>query len=100
MFHIYLAVLSVLCSIVITCLERTDLLDLLSVVFSCVFETVPYVVMGQVWYLIVSISDLCIPLYFNILLYSKTCVKRPLLKRQKLFFKTNYRLMQVKSIAE
>ena len=32
--------------------------------------------------------------------YSKTCVKRPLSKSQKLFFKTNYRLMQVKSIAE
>ena len=31
--------------------------------------------------------------------YSKTCVKRPLSKDQKLVFKTNYRLMQVKSIA-
>ena len=34
------------------------------------------------------------------LLYSKTCLKWPLSKRPKLFFKTNYRLMQVKSIAE
>ena len=32
--------------------------------------------------------------------YSKTCVKRPLSKRPKKVFKTNYRLMQVKSIAE
>ena len=32
--------------------------------------------------------------------YSKTCVKLPLSKRSKLVFKTNYRLMQVKSIAE
>ena len=32
--------------------------------------------------------------------YSKTCVKRPLSKRPKLVFKTNYCLMQVKSIAE
>ena len=33
--------------------------------------------------------------------YSKTCLKRPLNKKdQKLFFKTNYRLMQFKSIAE
>ena len=32
--------------------------------------------------------------------YSKTCVKRPLSKKTKLVFKTNYRLMQVKSIAE
>ena len=33
-------------------------------------------------------------------LYSKICVKQPLSKRQKLVFNTNYRLMQVKSIAE
>ena len=30
--------------------------------------------------------------------YSKTCVKWPLSKRLKLGFKTNYRLMQVRSI--
>ena len=28
--------------------------------------------------------------------YSKTCVKRPLSKRLKMIFKTDYRLMQVK----
>ena len=33
-------------------------------------------------------------------MYSKTCVKRPLSKRPKMFFKTKYHLMQVKSIAE
>ena len=32
--------------------------------------------------------------------YSKTCVKRPLSKDHELVFKTTYRLMQVKSIAE
>ena len=32
--------------------------------------------------------------------YSKTCVKRLLSKRPKMNFKTKYRLMQVKSIAE
>ena len=32
--------------------------------------------------------------------YSKTCVKRPLLKDHKLVFNTNSRLIQVKSIAE
>ena len=32
--------------------------------------------------------------------YSKTCVKRPLLKRSKIVYKTNYHLMQVKSVAE
>ena len=33
-------------------------------------------------------------------IYSKTCLKPPLSKRPKLVFKTNYRLIQVKSIAE
>ena len=32
--------------------------------------------------------------------YSKTCLKRPLSKRPKIGFNTNYYLMQVKSIAE
>ena len=32
--------------------------------------------------------------------YSKTCKKWPLSKRPKMFFKTDYRLMQVKGIAE
>ena len=31
-------------------------------------------------------------------MYSKTCLKRPLSKRPKFGFKTNYRLMQVNSI--
>ena len=33
-------------------------------------------------------------------MYSKICVKQPLSKRQQIVFKTNYRLMQVKSNAE
>ena len=33
-------------------------------------------------------------------MYSKTCVKWPLSKDRKLDFKTKYRLMQVKSVAE
>ena len=33
-------------------------------------------------------------------MYSKTCVKRTLSKRPQLVFNANYRLMQVKSIAE
>ena len=32
--------------------------------------------------------------------YSKTCLKRPLKRRAKFVFKTDYHLMQVKSIAE
>ena len=46
------ALLSVPCSLVITCWERADLLALLCDVFSCVFVTFPYGVLGQVWYLI------------------------------------------------
>ena len=38
-------------------------------------------------------------LYFYTV-YSKTCLKRPLKKTPKLVFKTDYPLMQVKSIAE
>ena len=38
--------------------------------------------------------------YSNSVVYSKTCVKRPLSKRPKKGIKPNYRLMQVKSIAE
>ena len=38
----------------------------------------------------------------NLIVYSKTCLNRPLKKRQKivLFFKADYCIMQVKSIAE
>ena len=32
--------------------------------------------------------------------YSKTCIKQPLSKRPKLVFKTDYRLLKVKSITE
>ena len=60
-FH---AVLSVPCSIVITYWERADLLAPLFVVLCCVLVTFPYGFLGQVWYLIVSIPDLCLPLYF------------------------------------
>ena len=37
----------------------------------------------------------------NLIVYSKTCLKRPLKKNTKIvcFFKTDYRIMQVKSIA-
>ena len=48
----------------VTCLERTDLLTLLYVMFHCVFVTFPCDVMGQVWCLIVSIPDICLYFYF------------------------------------
>ena len=47
-----------------TIAKVTDLLALLYVMFSCVFVTFPYGVLGQVWYLIVSIPDLCLLSYF------------------------------------
>ena len=44
--------------------ERANLLALLYVMFSCVFVTFQCGVLGQVWYLIVSIPDLCLLIYF------------------------------------
>ena len=38
---------------------------LLVVMFNCVFVTFPYGNLGQVWYLIVSIPDICRLSYFN-----------------------------------
>ena len=37
---------------------------LLYVMFSCVFNISQYDVLGQVWYLIVSIPDICLLPYF------------------------------------
>ena len=39
---IYYTVLSIICSLVITCWERADLLALLCVMFTCVFVTFLY----------------------------------------------------------
>ena len=68
MFHVCLknAVLAVPCSFVVTYWERADLLALLCVMFTCVFVTFPYGVLGQVWYLIVSSPDLCL-VYLQVL---------------------------------
>ena len=52
------AVLSVHCSLVGCCWEKAILLALLYVMFSCV--TFPSDVLGQVWFLIVSIPDRCL----------------------------------------
>ena len=59
----------------VTCLERADLMALLCVMFSCVFVAFPYGVLGQVWYLIVLIPDLCLLPYFNnmvLILYTES----------------------------
>ena len=47
---------SVHCCLVVTCWERADFLF---VMFNCVFVTFPCGILGQMWYLIVLISDLC-----------------------------------------
>ena len=47
-------------SLVATCWQMADLLTFLYVMFSCVYITFPFGVLGQVWYLIVSLSDICL----------------------------------------
>ena len=44
--------------LLLPCWERSDLLSLLCVTFSCAFVTFPFGVLCQVWHLIVSIPDL------------------------------------------
>ena len=44
---------------------RGGLLDLLCVVFPCVFVAFPCGVPGRVWCLVVSIPDICLLLYFE-----------------------------------
>ena len=43
--------------------------------FSCVIVTFPYVVLGQVWYLNVSLPDLCLLPYSvqSLMVYVDTC---------------------------
>ena len=40
--------------------RKANLLALLYVLFTCVFVTFPRGVLGAVWYLIVSVPDLCL----------------------------------------
>ena len=54
---------SVLCCLVVICKERADLLALICDVY-CDFITFPFGILGQVWYLSVSIPDLCCLSYF------------------------------------
>ena len=54
---------SVHCCLVVTCRERADLLALVCDVY-CDFGTFPFCILGQVWYLIVSIPDPCCLSYF------------------------------------
>ena len=57
------AFVSVHCCLVVTCLERTDLLALVGDVY-CIFVTFPCGILGQVWYWIVSIPNHCRLSYF------------------------------------
>ena len=55
--------------LVVTCWEMTDLLALVCGVQLCVCYF-PIGILGQVWYFIVSITDLCTLTYFTqVLLY-------------------------------
>ena len=63
MFRVCHAFLSVHCCLVVTCWERDYLLALLYMMFST-FLSLSHDVLGQVWYLIISIPDLCLLTYF------------------------------------
>ena len=55
---------SVHCFLVVTCLERADLLALVGDVYF-IFVTFPCGILGQLWYLIVSFPDFCRLSYFS-----------------------------------
>ena len=50
--------------LVVTCWERADLLAIVGDVY-CIFVSFPCGILGQVWYLTVSLPDLCILSYFK-----------------------------------
>ena len=58
---------SVYMCLVVTCWERADLLALVCGVLLCVCYF-PIGILGQVWYLILSIPDLCTLSYFEAIL--------------------------------
>ena len=53
------------CNTLVTCWEMADLFSFLYVMFSYVFVTFLYDFVGQAWYLIVSIPDVCLLLFFH-----------------------------------
>ena len=57
--------LSVPYSLLVACWKRAGLLALLYMMLSCVSVTFPYGFLCQVWYLNVSIPDLCLLPYFG-----------------------------------
>ena len=77
-------VLSVSCSVRVTCWERAELFTLLYVMFSCVFVTFTDRILVQVWYLIVSSADLSLLPYFCCQLQGKMCAQRTVNRLAKL----------------
>ena len=71
MFRVCHAFLSVQCSLLVTCLERANLLALLCGVFCHLPVWCP----GSVWFLIVSIPDLASLLVYNL----RACIFLPAL---------------------
>ena len=68
---------SVYMYLVVTCWEGADLLALVCGVLLCVCYF-PIGILGQVWYLIVSIPDLCTLTYFH--MQASSCKIQGLLK--------------------
>ena len=66
---------SVYLCLVVTCLERADLLALVCDVLLCV----PIGILGKVWYLIVLIPDLC-PLSYLVPLACEDVTSSPMLR--------------------
>ena len=93
MFRVCHAFVFVHCSLVVTCWERVDLLALLYV-FACVFVTFPCGVLGQAWYLIVSITDISLLTYFETLSLIKWILKT--LKSAKENPSDKYKVSQIK----
>ena len=63
------------CCLVVTCWERAGLLALVGDVY-CIFVSFPCVMMGQVWYLVVSFPDLCRLSFFQVTLDANFTVTR------------------------
>ena len=62
---VFLFIFVLLSCPILSALWPHDFLAISCVVFSCVCVTFPYGVPSQVWYLIVSIPDLCLPFYLD-----------------------------------
>ena len=71
----FVFVFTILSCLFLAALCSPDLWALLYVIFSCLFVTFPYGVLGQVWYLIVSIPDICLLPYFKKIPLHSACIQ-------------------------